>query len=174
MNDRAVIGDAPRRREDARFVTGNGAYLDDLCFDGVAHAVFLRSPHAHARIVAIDTTDASGTPGVVAILTATDAAADGLRPLRPTVEANTQTNEPFRFLPQPLLAGDTVRYAGEPVVLVVAETKHQALDAAERIVIDYEPLPAITTAQDALKPGAPQLTEAVPGNLCLDWTSTLR
>jgi aerobic carbon-monoxide dehydrogenase large subunit len=170
MNDRAVIGDAPRRREDARFVTGHGAYLDDLRFDGVAHAVFLRSPHAHARINAIDTTDASGTPGVIAILTAADADADGLRPLRPTVEANTQTNEPFRFLPQPLLAQDTVRYAGEPVVLVVAETKHQALDAAERIVIDYEPLPAITVAEDAVKPGAPQLTEAVPGNLCFDWT----
>src|ERR1700685_2669604 len=90
----AVIGDTPRRREDARFVTGHGAFLDDLRFDGVAHAVFLRSPHAHARITVIDTSDAVKTPGVIAILTAPDAAADGLVPLRPTVEANTQTSEP--------------------------------------------------------------------------------
>jgi carbon-monoxide dehydrogenase large subunit len=170
MNDRAVIGDAPRRREDARFVTGRGAYLDDLRFDGVTHAVFLRSSHAHARINAIDIGGARGTPGVIAILTASDAAADGLRPLRPTAEANVQTNEPFRFLPQPLLAEGTVRYAGEPVALIVAETKHQALDAAERIVIDYQPLPAITAAPDALKPNAPLLTGDVPGNICLDWT----
>ena len=102
--DRAVIGDAPRRREDARFVTGRGAYLDDLRFDGVAHAVFVRSPHAHARVTAIDTADALCSPGVLAVLTACDAAADGRRPLRPTVEANVQNNEPFHFLPQPLCA----------------------------------------------------------------------
>jgi aerobic carbon-monoxide dehydrogenase large subunit len=114
MTDRAVIGDTPRRREDARFVTGHGAYLDDLHFDAVTHAIFLRSPHAHARIVAIDVTDARKAAGVIAVLTERDAAADGLHPLPPTVEANVQTNEPFRFMPQPLLAQDTVRYVGEP------------------------------------------------------------
>jgi carbon-monoxide dehydrogenase large subunit len=169
MTDRAVIGDSPRRREDARFVTGHGAYLDDLRFDGTAHAVFVRSPHAHARIAGIDTAHALTTHGVIAILTAKDAAADGLRPLRPTVEANVQTNEPFRFLPQPLLAEAKVRYAGEPIVLVVAETRNQALDAAERIVIDYETLPAIVGAQDALAANAPRIADEVPGNLCLDW-----
>ncbi len=169
MTNRAIIGDSPRRREDARFVTGHGAYLDDLRFDGVSHAVFLRSPHAHARIAAIDTADALKTPGVLSILTAKEVAQDGLRPLRPTVEANVQTNEPFRFLPQPLLAEDTVRYAGEPIALVVAETRNQALDAAERIVIEYEPLPAIVQALDALQPNAPRLTAAVSDNLCLDW-----
>jgi carbon-monoxide dehydrogenase large subunit len=170
MHDRAVIGDSPRRREDARFVTGHGAYLDDLRFDGVTHAVFVRSPHAHARIVAIDTVAALATPGVIAILTAADVTADRLRPLRPTAEANIQTGEPFRFLPQPLLAEDKVRYVGEPIAMVVAETKNLALDAAERVVIDYEPLPAITRARDAVAPDAPLLSEAVPGNLCLDWT----
>ncbi|HBK04730.1 MAG TPA: carbon monoxide dehydrogenase [Acetobacteraceae bacterium] len=169
VSDRAVIGDTPRRREDTRFVTGHGQYLDDLRFDGVAHAVFLRSPHAHARIAAIDTAEALNTQGVIAILTAKEAAADGLRPLRPTVEANVQTDEPFRFLPQPVLAEGTVRYAGEPIALIVAETRNQALDAAERIVIDFDTLPAITRAEDATKPGAPILTEAVPDNLCLDW-----
>jgi aerobic carbon-monoxide dehydrogenase large subunit len=165
----AVIGDAPRRREDARFVTGQGAYLDDLRFDGVAHAVFVRSPHAHARITAIDTDDALQAPGVLAILTALDAAADGLRPLRPTVEANVQTNEPFRFLPQPLLAENIVRYVGEPIALIIAETRNQALDAAERTVIDFEPLPAVIGAGGALAAEAPVLTAEVPGNLCLDW-----
>jgi aerobic carbon-monoxide dehydrogenase large subunit len=166
---RSVIGDAPRRREDARFVTGHGAYLDDLGFDGVTHVVFLRSPHAHARINAIDTSAAMRSAGVIAVLTAKDAAADGLKPLRPTVEANAQTNEPFRFLPQPLLAEGRVRYVGEPVALIVAETRNQALDAAERVVIDYAPLQAITQAQDALHPDAPWLADEVPGNLCLDW-----
>ena len=168
--DRAIIGDSPRRREDARFVTGHGAYVDDLRFDNLTHAVFVRSPHAHARITAIDTSAALKTSGVIAILTAKDAATDGIRPLRPTVEANVQTAEPFRFLPQPLLAEDKVRYVGEPIALVVAETKNQALDAAERIAIEYEPLPANTCAPDALDTGATLLSDAVPNNLCLDWT----
>jgi carbon-monoxide dehydrogenase large subunit len=132
MVERAVIGDAPRRREDARFITGHGAYLDDLPFDGVAYAVFLRSPHAHARLARIATADALASPGVLAVLTAEDATADGLRPLRPTVEANVQTSEPFRFLPQPLLADGIVRYAGEPVVLVVAETSVSTGPGARR------------------------------------------
>src|SRR3954468_6147703 len=166
MPDRAVIGDSPRRREDARFITGHGAYLDDLCFDGVIHAIFLRSPHAHARIVAIDTDAAKTLPGVRAVLTATDARGDGLHPLRPTAEANVQTGEPFRFQPQPLLAQERVRYVGEPVALVVAETRNQALDAAERIDVAYEPLPAVTDARQALEPNAPLLTDTVPGNLC--------
>ncbi len=169
VNDHAVIGDAPPRREDARFITGGGAYLDDLPFAGVTHAVFVRSPHAHARINGIDLSEARQRPGVIAILTAEDVAADGLQPLRPTVEANVQTNEPFRFLPQPLLAVDKVRHVGEPVVLVVAGTRNLALDAAERIAIDFEPLPTVTLAEEAVRPDSPQLTEAVPGNICLDW-----
>ncbi len=104
MTIRTVIGDAPKRREDARFVTGRGGYLDDLAFDGVAHAVVLRSPHAHARIDGIDVAAARALPGVLAVLTAVDADADGLHPMRPTVEANVQTGEPFAFAPQPLLA----------------------------------------------------------------------
>ncbi len=98
------IGATPRRREDARFLTGQGRYLDDIAFPGAAHAVFLRAGHAHAILRGIDTAAARAMPGVLAILTAQDVAQDGLRPLRPTVEANVQTNEPFRFLPQPLLA----------------------------------------------------------------------
>ena len=169
MTIRSVIGDAPRRREDARFVTGGGAYLDDLAFDRLAHAVVLRSPHAHARIDRIDVAEALAAPGVLAVLTASDAEADGLQPMRPTVEANVQTGEPFAFAPQPLLAADKVRHAGEPVALVVAETRAQALDAAERIAIDYTPLPAVATAEAARAAGAPEISAEVPGNVCLDW-----
>ncbi len=164
-----TMGQSPRRREDARFVTGCGAYLDDLHFDRVAHAVVLRSPHAHASLDAIDTGAAARAPGVLAILTAADAEADGLKPLRPYVEANVQTGEPFAFAPQPLLAKEKVRFAGEPVALVVAETHAQALDAAELIEVRYAPLPAVTTAGAARAPGAPVLAAEVPGNVCIDW-----
>ena len=178
MLDHAVIGDSPRRREDARFVTGQGAYLDDIAFDNVAYAIFLRSSCAHARLDAIDTAAARAMPGVVAVLTGLDVIADDLHPLRPTIEANVQTNEPFRFLPQPLLADGVVRYAGEPVAMVVADSRNQALDAAELVRIDYTPLPAVVSAEAALSPGAPTLTPDVPGNLCLDWqwgqTETVR
>ncbi len=160
-----IIGDTPKRREDARFTTGRGNYLDDLHVDGVVHAVFLRSPHAHARIGGIDATAARTMPGVLAVLTASDAQADGLQPMRPTVEANVQTGEKFAFAPQPLLATDKVRHVGEPVALIVAESRAQALDAAERVVVDYQPLPAVTPGSQ----GAAQISDEVPNNVCMDW-----
>ncbi len=169
MPAQSIIGDSPKRREDARFVVGAGAYLDDLAFANLAHAVLVRSPHPHATILGIDTTEARRAPGVLAVLTIADADADGLQPMRPGVEANVQTGEPFAFIPQPLLARDKVRFVGEPVVLVVAETKAQALDAAECVAIAYAPLPAISTYTAALAPDAPQIADGVPGNLCLDW-----
>jgi carbon-monoxide dehydrogenase large subunit len=167
--DHAVIGDTPKRREDARFLTGGGAYLDDLAVERLAHAVVVRSPHAHARIRRLDADSARAAPGVLAVLTAAEVATDGLQPLRPTTEANVQTGEPFVFAPQPLLAADTVRFVGEPVALVIADTFAQALDAAEQMRADYAPLPAVTTAAAARAPGAPQLSPEVPGNVCLDW-----
>jgi carbon-monoxide dehydrogenase large subunit len=167
--DRAVIGDRPKRREDQRFLTGAASYLDDLRFDGLAHAILLRSAHAHARIVSIDTMAAEASPGVLAVLTGREVEADALNPLRPTLEANAQTGEPFRFAPQPLLARERVRFVGEPVALVVAETRAQALDAAERIAVAYDPLPAVTTIDAARGAGAPELCPEVPGNLCFDW-----
>ncbi len=169
MTAQSKIGDSPRRREDARFVTGGGAYLDDLPFENLTHAIFVRSPHSHAIVRGIDTEAAKQAPGVLAVLTIRDADADGLQPMRPGVEANVQTGEPFAFIPQPLLARDNVRFVGEPVVLVVAETKAQALDAAELIQVDYAALPAVTSHDAARAPGAPQIAEGVPGNLCLDW-----
>ena len=169
MTTRFVIGDAPKRREDLRFVTGSGHYLDDLAFSGLAHAVVLRSPHPHALIERIGTERARAAPGVLAVLTAEDARADGLKPLRPSAEANVQTGEKFAFAPQPLLAEDKVRYVGEPVALIVAETRAQALDTADQLIVDYAPLPAVTTAAAARAPGAPEISSEVTSNLCFDW-----
>ena len=169
MTSHYGIGDAPKRREDRRFLTGQGRYLDDLAFEGLAHAIVLRSPHAHARIERIDAGAARRLPGVLAVLTAAEVRADGLKPLHPTAEANTQTGERFVFAPQPLLAEGKVRYAGEPVALIVAATRAEALDAAERVTIDYAPLPAVTGAAAARAPGAPLLVDEAPGNLCFEW-----
>jgi carbon-monoxide dehydrogenase large subunit len=166
---RSVIGDAPKRREDLRFITGRGSYLDDLVFEGLTHAVVVRSLHAHALIEHIVTEAARAAPGVLAVLTAEDARADGISRLRPSVEANAQTGEKFAFEPQPVLAEGKVRYVGEPVALIVAETRAQALDAADQLVVDYVPLPAVTTATAARAPGAPEISSDVPNNVCLDW-----
>ncbi|HTR84457.1 MAG TPA: xanthine dehydrogenase family protein molybdopterin-binding subunit [Reyranella sp.] len=166
---KSVIGDSPKRREDARFITGQGAYVDDLRFDGLTRAVFVRSPHAHARIRSIDTAAARKAPGVLAVLTAADAKADGLKHLRPYAEANAQTGERFLFDEQPLLAGEKVRFMGETVAMVVAETLAEALDASELVEIDYEALPAVTTAKAAVAANAPPLSPEVPGNVCMDW-----
>ena len=166
---RSGIGDRPKRREDVRFLTGRGAYLDDLAFHGLAHAAVLRSPHAHARIDRIDTRAAQAMPGVLAVLTAGEARADGLQPLRPTAEANVQTGEKFAFAPEPVLAADKVRYVGEPVALIVAETRAQALDAAEAMIVDYAPLPAVTTIATARALTAAQIAAEVPDNVCFDW-----
>jgi len=166
---RSGIGDRPKRREDQRFLTGQGRYLDDLAFDGVTYAVVLRSPHAHAEIRAIDSAAAKAMPGVLALLTAADAQADGLKPLLPYIDANTVTGEPFAFMPQPLLAEGKVRYVGEPVALIIAESRDQALDAAEQVAVDYVPLPAVTTGAAARAPSAPLLSLEVPGNLCFEW-----
>jgi carbon-monoxide dehydrogenase large subunit len=108
-------------------------------------------------------------PGVLAVLTAEDVEGDGLQPLRPTAEANVQTGEPFAFALQPLLAADNVRYVGEPVALIIAGTRAEALDAAEQVVVDYAPLPAVTSTAAAGASGAPEIFAEVPGNLCFDW-----
>jgi aerobic carbon-monoxide dehydrogenase large subunit len=169
MAVRSKIGDAPKRREDQRFLTGHGCYLDDIAFDGLTHAVVLRSPHAHARIERIATAEARAASGVLAVLTAAEIAEDGLLPLRPGAEANTITGEPFAFEPQPLLASGKVHHVGEAVALIVAETRDQALDAAELVAVDYLPLPAVATPEAARAPGAPLLSEKAPDNLCLEW-----
>ncbi len=158
--DRFVLGDQPRRREDARFLIGQGEYLDDLVLPDMAHAVFVRSTHAHAGICAIDVAAARAAPGVCAVLTAAEVTADGLNDLPPTVEANVQTGERFQFTPLPLLVRDEVRYVGQLIALVVAGTKAQALDAAELVRVTYDSRPAVMS---------PAAAAADPVLLCMDW-----
>ena len=169
------IGQPVRRKEDFRLLTGRGRFGDDLALPGLAHAVFVRSPHAHARIVAMRQAAALAAPGVLAVLTGADYIADGLGPIPhnpglmapPDVQARREASRRSRRRIT-RCRPTTVRYVGEPVALVVAETIAAAKDAAELVDITYEPLPAVTRAADALKPGAPVLWETAPGNLCID------
>ncbi|MCG8521508.1 MAG: molybdopterin-dependent oxidoreductase, partial [Pseudomonadales bacterium] len=163
------IGRARRRSEDAAFLTGQGRYVDDIVLDGMVHAAILRSPHAHAVVRGVDVGEAADAPGVLAILTGVDQAAAGIAPLPPAERANEHTGEPFAFAPYPPLATDRVRHVGQPVALVVAQTRDQALDALDRIHVDYEPLPVVTTAKAAVADGAVLLSDDVPGNITLQW-----
>jgi aerobic carbon-monoxide dehydrogenase large subunit len=169
------IGQPVRRKEDFRLLTGRGCFGDDVAPSGLAHAAILRSPHAHARIASVDTAPALAAPGVLAVLTGADYRATGLGPIPhnpglmapPDVQARTRGFTPIATVHFPLPA-DTVRYVGEPLAIVVAETIAAAKDAAELLDIAYEPLPAVTRAADALMPGAPVLWKTAPGNVCLD------
>src|SRR3954454_15669756 len=157
------IGRSLRRLEDRRFLTGTGRYVEDFSGSGQLHAVVLRSPHAHALIDGIDTSDARAMPGVRGIVTAADLDRDGIGAL-PCV-AQVATVAPIIAPPRPALARDRVRHVGDPVAFVVADTREQARDAAERIAVDYRPLPAVVDAMKALAPGAQLLWEEAPGNL---------
>ena len=169
------IGQAVQRKEDLRFLTGKGSYGDDLKMPGLVHAVFVRSPHAHARIVSIDKREALGAPGVLAVLTGAEYIADGLKPIPhnpgvvgpPDVVVRLRGFEPLATPDYPMPA-DKARFVGETVAMVVAETIEQAKDASELVDIVYEELPAVTHAPEALKPAAPRLWDEVPGNLCVD------
>ncbi len=169
------IGQPVRRKEDFRLLTGKGCFGDDVAPPELAHAVIVRSPHAHARIASVLKSAALAAPGALAVLTGADYAADGLGPIPhnpglmapPDVKVRTRGFEPIATVHFPLPA-EIVRYVGEPVAIVVAETIAQAKDAAERLDISYLPLPAVTRAADALKPDAPVLWESAPGNLCID------
>lgn len=164
------IGAPVRRKEDYRFVTGSGRYTDDIQVPGQAYAVFLRSPHAHARIVSIDKEEALKAPGVVAILTGEDLAADKVGGV-PCGWLITDVNgQPMKEPPHPALAQDKVRHVGDQVALVVAHTYLQAKDAAELVQVEYEALPAVADARDAIQPGAPVLHDIAPDNKCYTWS----
>jgi carbon-monoxide dehydrogenase large subunit len=159
------IGQPVRRLEDERLLTGHGRYQDDTNLPGQLHAVFLRSPHAHARIRAIDTIAAAGTSGVRAIFTGADYAADGLAMPKATMPRKKADGSPM-FAPQrPALVINRVRYVGDPVAMVIAETLAQAKDAAELVEIDYEALPSATSTADAALPGAPRVWDENPDNI---------
>jgi carbon-monoxide dehydrogenase large subunit len=168
--DKFGIGQPVRRKEDVRLLTGRGTYTDDLDRAEQAHAVVLRSPHAHARILSMDVSEAKTAPGVLAVLTGHDAIADGLKPL--PVQVEVPGKEKPLFAPtRHILQTERVRYVGDPVALIVAETREEAMDAAELIQIDYETLPSITETGAALDPDAPVIWEEQGSNLCVHWDS---
>ena len=164
-----MIGDPVRRKEDLRFLTGNGHYTDDLNRPGQLYAVFLRSPHAHAELRGVDTRKAKAAPGVVAIYTGADLAAAGIGGLPCGWGVKNKDGSPMAEPPHPVLATGRVRHVGDPVAVVIAETKAEAEEAADLVEVDYKELPAVSSAEAALKKGAPLLFDAAPGNLCYDW-----
>ena len=149
------IGVPVPREDDRRLLTGGGRYLDDISFEGLAHGTVLRSPHAHAGIAAIDTAEAARMPGVLAVLDGSDWDADGHGCLPCEDKPARPDGAPMIDPPRPALVRDRVRFVGDPVAFVVAETEALAMDAAERIAIGYEPLPAVTTIEQALGGAAP-------------------
>jgi aerobic carbon-monoxide dehydrogenase large subunit len=163
------IGVAVRRKEDRRFLTGRGNYTDDINRPGQLHAYILRSPHAHARIVRIDTAAAAGMPGVTAIFTGADMARDNVGGVPCGWAVKNKDGSPMAEPPHPPLVTDRVRHVGDNVAVVIAETRSQVRDAAERIEVDYEVLPAIADTAKAADKGAPQVWDQAPGNVCFDW-----
>jgi carbon-monoxide dehydrogenase large subunit len=161
------IGQPVRRTEDPRLVRGEGSYTDDLARPGEAYAVMVRSREPHGVIRAIDTRTAKGMPGVLAVYTAADLSAYG--PLKCNMPLKSRDGSPIRYTPRPALAGDKVRFVGDPVACVVAETVAQAKDAAEAVSIDIEPLKPVLKPADAVKPGAPLVFDDVPNNTALDY-----
>jgi aerobic carbon-monoxide dehydrogenase large subunit len=160
-----LFGKRIKRREDPKFITGRGTYVDDLKLPFTAHAAFVRSPHASAKIGKIDTAAARAIKGVVAIYTGKDLIDGGLQPI-PTGWLIPGIKVPARHS----LATDRARYTGDAVAVVIAETPYAARDAAELVKVDYEPLPAVSDCAEALEPGAPQVHDEIAGNSCFKWT----
>ncbi len=161
------IGQPVRRSEDPTLLRGEGQYTDDVNRPGQAYAVLVRSSIAHGIIRAIDTAAAKEMPGVLAVLTAADLA--GYGGLKCNLPLKNRDGSPIHYVPRPALVSDKVRYVGDPVACVVAETVAQAKDAAEAVAMDIEPLPAVLDPADAVKPGAPLVFDQVPNNLALDY-----
>ena len=164
------IGQAPRRREDVRFLTGTGRFTDDMNLDGQARVWFLRSPYPHARITGIDKAAAEAMPGVIAVFTGADIAADSsVHPMPCNFEVRDRRDRPAYIPPRPILATDRVRYVGEPVAMVIAETEAAARDAAEAIMVEYDELPFVVDAADAAAPGSAQIWDDCAGNTGVHW-----
>ena len=161
------IGAAVRRREDRRFITGKGHYTDDVSRPGQSHAYFLRSPHAHARIREIDTAAAAAMPGVLAVLTGAELAADKIGHLICGWMITSKDGSQMKMAPHPALAHGKANHVGDAVAVVVAETPAQAKDAAEKVKVDYEVLPAVTDPAKAQ--AAPQIHEVAPRNTIYQW-----
>jgi len=161
-----VFGSGIRRREDPRLITGTATYTEDVVLPDMAYMALLRSPHAHARVRSIDTSRAKQAPGVLAVFTAADTEAA----LKPMPCAWLLPNAELKVATYPQLAKDTVRYVGDCVAVVVAESRYQAQDALELIDVDYDPLPVTVDPQKAMAKGAPQLHADIAANQAFHWT----
>ncbi|MEE8187594.1 MAG: xanthine dehydrogenase family protein molybdopterin-binding subunit, partial [Kiloniellales bacterium] len=166
---RFSVGQGMRRLEDTRLLTGQGRYSDDIRLDGEAVGFVLRSPYAHAEIRGIETGEARGLPGVLAVYSAEDLSADGVGDIRCQTPIPGKNGKRTITPTHPVLARGRVRHVGDPVAFVVAETLAQAKDAAESIEVDYEELPVVIETARALDPDSPQIWEEAPNNLSLDW-----
>ena len=165
----SIIGSSVKRKEDHRFITGQGRYTDDINRPGQAHAYFLRSPHAHARIKSIDATAARATKGVAGVFTGADFAADNLGGLICGWMVHSKDGSPMKAGPHPALAVDKVRYVGDHIAIVIADTYAIARDAAEKIDVGYEELPAVADPARAQTAGAAQIHAEAPGNTIYQW-----
>jgi carbon-monoxide dehydrogenase large subunit len=165
------IGQPVRRKEDVRFITGKGQYTDDINLDGQAHGAILRSPFAHAEFKITDIAAAKAMPGVIAVYTVADADADGLPPIPCQVSIKCASGRDMYVPPRYVLAKDRVRFAGEPIAFVIAETRVQAIDATEAIEVDYEALPVITDTAASGRTGAAVIWPERPDNVSVHWVS---
>src|ERR1700737_1697293 len=161
------IGQPVARTEDPILVRGAGCYTDDVMLADQTHAVMVRSRIAHGVIKSIDTSAARAMPGVLAVYTGADLAGYGT--LKCIVPFNNRDGTPMKRPPRPALPTDKVRFVGDPIVFVVAETLLEAKDAAEAVEVDIDPLPAVVRPQEAARPGAPLLHDEAPGNVALDY-----
>ncbi len=163
------VGARVARKEDRRFITGAGRYVDDMVVPGMKHAVFVRSPHAHAQIKKIDVSKAKAMPGVIGVLTGKELKADGIGNLICGWMIHSKDGSPMKMGAWSPLAVDKVRYVGDAVVVVVADTKGQARDAAEAVEITYKELKSVSDASKAMDKGAPQIHPEAENNLIFDW-----
>jgi len=167
--ERRLIGASVKRKEDYRFLTGAGQYTDDIVLPQQTYGMFVRSPHAHARLGKIDVEAARGAPGVVAVFTGADLAAEKVGGLPCGWLIHSTDGSPMREPPHPVLATGKVRHVGDPVALVIAETAKAAKDAAELVTVDYDLLPAVADTAHAADSGQPAVHDEVPDNVCYTW-----
>ncbi|WP_153798770.1 xanthine dehydrogenase family protein molybdopterin-binding subunit [Foetidibacter luteolus] len=163
----SFIGKSVRRVEDKRFITGKGNYTDDIILPRMTYAAFVRSPFAHAKIVSVDTAEAKSMPGVVAVFTGADVA--GVNGVPCGWQVNFKNGDTMKEPKHPLLVADKARHVGDAVAIVIAESRDQAVDAAQAINVEYEELPCVVDAKKATEAGAPLVHDDVPANTCYDW-----
>jgi carbon-monoxide dehydrogenase large subunit len=163
------IGESILRKEDERFLTGAGEYTDDVQLNNLTHTVFVRSPHAHAAIRSIKTETALAAPGVLAIYVGEDVAHDKINGLPCGWLITNIDGTPMNEPPHPILAQGKVRYVGDHVAMVIAETLEEARNAAELVEVDYDVLPAAADVRDSMKEGAPLIHDQAAGNHCYKW-----